>query len=48
MTVNELLMALEKMPPLMEVWLQSSATALNKAKRIDKDDVLGIVELHYE
>jgi len=48
MTVQELILQLEKMPPLMSVYLQASPTGLNPTICVTKDDNLGIVELHYE
>lgn len=33
---------------MMEVWQQTYPTALNRVVRVEKDDELGIVELHYE
>lgn len=48
MTTQELIENLEKMPPMMEVWQQTYPTALNRVVRVEKNDVLGIVELHYE
>ena len=48
MTVQELISELSKMPPMMEVWQQTSYTSLNRVDCVKKDDSLGIVELHYE
>ena len=48
MTVQELIAELEEYPPMMEVYVQILHTALTRVKRSEKNDVLGIVELHYE
>ena len=48
MTVQELILQLQKMPPLMNVYLQGNPTGLNPAIFVTKDNNLGIVELHYE
>ena len=48
MTVQELIYKLSAMPPMMEVWQQTSTTCLNRVTYVVKDDNLGIIELHYE
>lgn len=48
MTVQELINELAQMPPMMEVWQQTSYTTLNRVQSVGMDKNLGIVELHYE
>ena len=48
MTVQELINELSLMPPMMEVWQQTTSTTLNRVVKVEKDNNLGIVELHYE
>ena len=48
MNVQELITELRQMPPMMEVYLQGSQTALERVESVHKDTALGIVELHYE
>lgn len=48
MTVQELINELSVMPPMMEVWQQTSTTGLNRVVDVVKDSNLGIIELHYE
>ena len=48
MTVQELINELLLMPPMMEVWQQTTSTTLNRVVKVEKDNNLGIVELHYE
>lgn len=48
MTVQELINELLQMPPMMEVYQQTTSTALNRVVKVKIDKGLGIVELHYE
>ena len=45
MTAKELRELLEDIPPLTEVYIQTSATALEKVKYVRYDQQLGCVEL---
>lgn len=47
MTVSELIHTLEMYPPLMEVYVQTISTGLNKVDGVEKDNGLGIVELKW-
>ena len=48
MTVQELINELATLPPMMEVWQQTTSTTLNRVVEVKMDTNLGIVELHYE
>lgn len=48
MTVQELINELAQMPPMMEVYQQTSYTALYKVVNVKMDSNLGIVELYYK
>ena len=47
MTVSELIHTLEMYPPLMEVYVQITSTGLSKVDGVEKDNILGIVELKW-
>ena len=47
MTVTELISTLQTFPPLMEVYVQTISTGLNKVDGVEKDNGLGIVELKW-
>ena len=48
MSTIELIEQLELLPPMAEVYIQTSATALNKVGKVRYDSRLGCVELFYE
>lgn len=48
MTVEKLIEILMFMPPKMEVYTQTMFTSLNKVRKVEKDERLGIVELKWD